>query len=178
MPLKLDEQIMAEMRKIYSEKVIDHAMNPRNVGRIMNADGFARITGTCGDTMEISLKVRDGKIVDAKFWTDGCSAIIACGSMATELVKGKSVDEALRIDSEHILSALGGLPKESIHCAVLASDTLRAAIENYVASKIPMHERLARELGKLRREDEEYYKKMEERLKITEKETSPGRENA
>lgn len=85
--------------------------------------------------MEISLRVREGSVVDAKFWTDGCGTSIACGSIATELVKGKSLAEALRIDSKYILSTLGGLPESDVHCSVLASDTLRTAIRNYLASK-------------------------------------------
>lgn len=131
---ELEQQVMAEMRKIYSEKAIDHAMNPRNVGRVNGADGFARVTGSCGDSMEISLRVREGSVVDAKFWTDGCGTSIACGSIATELVKGKSLDEALRIDSEYILSALGGLPESDVHCSILASDTLRVAIRDMNSS--------------------------------------------
>lgn len=131
---ELEQRIMAEMRKVYSQKAIDHAMNPRNVGRIKDADGYARVTGPCGDTMEISLRMKRGKVVDAKFWTDGCGTSIACGSVATELIKSKSVAEALRVDSEFILNTLEGLPESDVHCAVLASDTLRAAIRNYLAS--------------------------------------------
>lgn len=131
----LEKLIMAEMRKIYSEKAIDHALNPRNAGRIEEADGFAKITGPCGDTIEISLRVTEEKVVDAKFWTNGCGTSIACGSMATELVKGKKVVEALRIDSEYILNALGGLPESDIHCAILASNSLREAIKDHLVSK-------------------------------------------
>jgi nitrogen fixation NifU-like protein len=131
---ELEKRIMAEMRKVYSQKTINYAMNPRNVGRIKNADGYAKVTGPCGDTIEMSLKIKIGKIVDAKFWTDGCGTSIACSSMATELLKDKSVAEALKIDSEFILNALNGLPESDVHCAVLASDTLRAAIRNYLTS--------------------------------------------
>lgn len=133
---KLEQQVMAEMRRIYSKKTIDHAMNPRNVGHINDADGIAKVTGPCGDTMEISLRVRKERVVNAKFWTDGCGTSIACGSMATDLVKGKSVAEALTVNSKHILKALDGLPDSDIHCSVLASDTLKAAIRDYLASKI------------------------------------------
>jgi nitrogen fixation NifU-like protein len=138
---EIEQQVMTEMRKIYSEKAIDYAMNPRNVGHIKNADGYARITGSCGDTMELSIKVEMEKIVDAKFWTDGCGTSIACGSVVTELIKGKSVAEALRIDSEAILKVLGGLPEPDMHCSVLASDTLRAAIKDYISS-IPARGRI------------------------------------
>ncbi len=130
---EIEQQVMTEMRRIYSKKVIDNAMNPRNVGHIKNADGCARVTGSCGDTIEISIKVKKGKLSDAKFWTDGCGTSIACGSVATELIKDENITDALRIDSESILNALGGLPESDMHCAVLASDTLRAAIKDYFA---------------------------------------------
>jgi nitrogen fixation NifU-like protein len=115
LPSKFDEiekMIMTEMRKVYSEKAIEYAMNPRNVGRMEKADGFARITGPCRDTMEIYLK--------------------ACGSIATELIKGKSISEALKINSKSLLDVLGGLPDSDIHCSVLVSSTLKAAIQDYV----------------------------------------------
>ena len=133
-PDELEKRVMDEMRKFYSQMAIDHAMNPRNVGRMKNADGYARVTGSCGDTMEISLRVKEEKVADAKFWTDGCGTSIACGSMATELIKGKSVAEARRVDSKSILSALGKLPESDVHCAILASNTLKAAISNYLSS--------------------------------------------
>lgn len=128
---ELEEFVMAEIRRIYSEKALDHALTPRNVGRIEEAEAFARVTGPCGDTMEISLRIRAGKVVDAAFWTDGCGSSVACGSVTTELVKGKSVAEASRIDANRILDALDGLPESDVHCAVLASDTLKAANRNY-----------------------------------------------
>lgn len=122
---------MAETHKVYSKKTLDHAMRPRNVGRIENADGFGRITGPCGDTMEIYLKVGGGRVVDAKFWTDGCGTTIACGSVLTGLVNGKTVADVGEIDSKHLVDALGGLPESDVHCAVLAANTLRAAIRDY-----------------------------------------------
>lgn len=130
---ELEEYVMADMRSIYTETVIDHAMNPRNVGSIRDADGFASITGPCGDTMEIWLRVRDGAIDDAAFWTDGCGTSIAAGSMVTELAKGKSVAEALKIGQQDVLDALGGFPEESVHCALLAANTLREAAREYLA---------------------------------------------
>ena len=132
---ELQELILGDARKVYSETVIDHSMNPRNVGNLEDADGFARITGPCGDTIEIWLKVENDKIRDATFWTDGCVTTIAAGSMVTELAKGKSVLETQRITQQDVLNALGGLPEESAHCALLAANTLREAISDYLAIK-------------------------------------------
>lgn len=119
----------------YSDAVIDHAQNPRNLGSIENADGVARIKGACGDTMEIRLKVTDGTITEIAFWTDGCGSSIAAGSIVTELAKGKAVSEALKITALDVLNALGGLPDESAHCASLAASTLNAAVKSYIASR-------------------------------------------
>jgi len=132
---KFEELIKAEMRKVYSETAIDHAMNPRNLGDMEDADGFAKVTGPCGDTMEIWLRVKNGTIAEANFLTDGCGTSIASGSMVTEMVKGKAVPQAQRISQHDVLSALGGLPEESKHCALLAANTLRAAIRDYLAMK-------------------------------------------
>ena len=129
----LERQITADMWSAYTETVIDHAMNPRNVGSIANADGFASVTGPCGDTMEIWLKVRNGTLAQASFWTDGCGTSIAAGSMVTELAKGKAVAEILKISQQDVLDALGGLPEESAHCALLAANTLREAMKDYLA---------------------------------------------
>ena len=130
---QFEELIKAEMRKVYSETAIDHAMNPRNVGDMEDADGFARVTGSCGDTMEIWLKVKNGTIANATFMTDGCGTSIASGSMVTEMAKGKSVGEVRKISQQDVLNALGGLPEESKHCALLATNTLRGAIKDYLA---------------------------------------------
>ena len=129
----LQKLIMADARKIYSDTVIDHAMNPRNVGDIKDSDGFARVTGPCGDTMEIWLKVKNGSICESTFYTDGCGTSIASGSMVTEMAKGKSIPEAMKITQNDVLRALGGLPEESEHCALLAENTLRAAISDCMA---------------------------------------------
>ena len=123
------------LRESYSEIVIDHASNPRNVGMKEDADGFARITGPCGDTMEIWLKVRNDIIAEATFMTDGCGTTIVAGSMVTELARGKSAGQALAIGQQDVLNALSGLPEESQHCALLAANTLREAIKDYVALK-------------------------------------------
>ena len=132
---QFEELIKAEMRKVYSETAIDHAMNPRNVGDMDNADGFAKVTGSCGDTMEIRLKVKNDAIADATFMADGCGTSIASGSMVTEIAKGKNVSEARKISQQDVLSALGGLPEESEHCALLAANTLKEAIRDYLAMK-------------------------------------------
>ena len=132
---ELQNEVMAQMKQVYTETAIDHAMNPRNAGSIAGADGFGSITGPCGDTMEIWLKVKDGKVADAAFWTDGCGTSIACGSMVTEMIRGKDIGQALHINQGEVLRALGGLPEDSLHCALLAADTLQAAIQDYLALK-------------------------------------------
>lgn len=132
---ELEQSVMEDMRKVYSEKTIDHFLNPRNLGEIPAPDGSARITGPCGDTMEMYLKLKDGRVVHASFWTDGCGPSIASGSMVTELAKGKSVFQAQKITQQDVLDGLGGLPEESLHCALLAANTLKEAIKDYLASK-------------------------------------------
>jgi len=116
----------------YSEKVMQHFMNPHNVGEIPDADGVGNVGNPiCGDIMRLYIKVEDGVIVDARFKTFGCGAAIATSSMVTDLVKGKSVDEALQISNKAVAEALGGLPKIKMHCSVLAEEALRAAVEDY-----------------------------------------------
>lgn len=132
---KMVEELQKQMWAGYSETVIDHAQNPRNVGSINDADGFASITRPCGDTMEIWLKVQNDTIKQATFWTDGCGTSIAAGSMVTELAKGKTIANALRISQQDVLDALGGLPEESIHCALLAANTVKEATKDYLAMK-------------------------------------------
>ena len=129
------EEIQRELWADYTETVIDHAQNPRNVGRIPNADGSAIVTGPCGDTMDIWLKVKDNTIKEITFWTDGCGTSIAAGSMVTEMAKGKSVIQASKIRQQDVLDALGGLPEDSVHCALLAANTLNEAIKDYLAYK-------------------------------------------
>lgn len=133
--LKLQQLIEEDMRRTYSETVIDHAMNPRNVGRLDDADGWARYKGPCGDTMEMWIKVTGETIEKARFWTDGCGTSIASGSMATELAVGKSLNEAMEIGQKEVLEALDGLPEESEHCALLAATTLKLAISDYLSRK-------------------------------------------
>lgn len=118
--------------KMYSEKVMDHFMNPRNLGELENADGVGEVGNpTCGDLMKIFIKVENDKIIDIKFQTFGCGAAIATSSMVTELAKGKSLDEALEITRDDVATNLEGLPPLKMHCSNLASDALRAAIEDY-----------------------------------------------
>lgn len=116
----------------YSEKVMDHFLHPRNVGELADANGIGNVGNpVCGDILRLYIKVKDGVITDASFKTFGCGAAIATSSMVTELVKGKSIDEALRISNKAVAEALGGLPKIKMHCSVLAEEALKAAIEDY-----------------------------------------------
>lgn len=116
----------------YSQKVIDHFINPRNVGEIEDADGIGVARNpACGDLMKLFIKIKDGRIEDAKFKTYGCSAAIAASSMLTELIKGKSLPELKKITKEVVTEALDGLPKGKLHCSALAEDTLKAALKDF-----------------------------------------------
>jgi nitrogen fixation NifU-like protein len=118
---------------VYSEKVMDHFMNPRNMGEIDNPDGVGMVGNpVCGDMMKIMIKVENDRIVDVKFKTFGCGAAIATSSMATELVKGKTIEEALAVTNKAVAEALDGLPPVKMHCSVLAEDGIRAAINDYL----------------------------------------------
>jgi nitrogen fixation NifU-like protein len=124
---------MPDVWSLYSEKVMEHFKNPRNVGEIENPDGVGHVGNpVCGDIMELYIKVKDGIIVGAKFKTFGCGAAIATSSMVTEMVKGKSIEEALKISNKAVAEALDGLPPVKMHCSVLAEDALKAAIEDYL----------------------------------------------
>ncbi|MCX7922900.1 MAG: Fe-S cluster assembly scaffold protein NifU [Clostridia bacterium] len=117
---------------MYSDKVMDHFMNPRNVGEIENADGVGQVgNAKCGDIMKMYLKIENDVIVDAKFKTFGCGAAVATSSMATELVVGKTVEEALNITNKAVADALDGLPPAKMHCSNLAEEAITAAIEDY-----------------------------------------------
>jgi nitrogen fixation NifU-like protein len=117
---------------MYSKKVMDHFTNPRNVGEISDADGIGEMGNpVCGDAMKIFIKIKDDKIVDAKFQTFGCGASIAVSSMVTEMVKGKTIEEALKISKETVANALDGLPPQKMHCSNLGADALHKAIEDY-----------------------------------------------
>jgi nitrogen fixation NifU-like protein len=130
---ELEKEILETMRKIYSETVIDHAMNPRNSDLISNPDGFGSATSACGETMEIRLKTKDGRITDTAFWTNGCSTTVACGSIASELIKSENASQALAISQNDILDALGGLPEGNHHCALLAANAVKAAVLDYMS---------------------------------------------
>jgi nitrogen fixation NifU-like protein len=132
---ELEESIIDDMKRVYSAKTIDHFFDPRNLGKIPTPDGIGRVTDLCGSTMEIHLKVKDAKVRNVSFWTDGCGCSIASGSMVTELAKGKAVLEAQKITQKDVLDALGGLPEDDIHCALLAANTLKEAIKDYLAFK-------------------------------------------
>ncbi len=120
----------------YSDTVMDHFMNPRNMGEIEGADGVGEVGNPAhGDVTKLYLKIEGNRIVDAKFKTFGCSAAIASSSMTTELIKGKTINEALNISNESVTEALGGLPPAKLHCSVLAEEALRVAIEDYRKKK-------------------------------------------
>ena len=121
----------------YTSKVMDHFLNPRNVGEIENPDAVAEVGNiTCGDALKLYLKLDDsGRISDVKFKTFGCGAAIATSSMATELIKGKSIEEALQLSNSAVVEALEGLPPQKIHCSVLAEEAVRAAIADYYRKK-------------------------------------------
>jgi nitrogen fixation NifU-like protein len=127
---------MTDTRSHYSTKVMDHVRNPRNVGDMENPDGIGYVgNAVCGDIMELYIKVKDDVITDARFKTFGCGAAIATSSMVTEMVKGKTIDEALKITNETVAEALGGLPKVKMHCSVLAEEALKSAVDDYLKKK-------------------------------------------
>ena len=117
---------------MYNDKVMDHFTNPRNVGEIEGADGAGQVGNpVCGDVMRITIRVEDGRIADIKFRTFGCGAAIATSSMVTELVKGMTLEEAMKVSNKSVAEALGGLPTQKMHCSNLAADALHKAIEDY-----------------------------------------------
>ena len=127
----IQSRINQDEERDYSKTVINEYRNPNNFGVIENPDAFGEIKGPCSDTMKISLRIEDEKIINACFWTDGCGASIACGNMLTKMITGKTVEAALDITSEQLTDTLGGLPKEHLHCTVLAVNTLQESIKNY-----------------------------------------------
>lgn len=117
---------------LYSDIVMDHFMHPRNVGEIKNPDGVGQVgNAKCGDIMKMYLKIRDNVIQDVKFETFGCGSAIASSSMATEMIKGKTIDEALAVTNRQVVDALGGLPAHKLHCSVLAEESIKSAIKDY-----------------------------------------------
>jgi nitrogen fixation protein NifU and related proteins len=129
MELDLKERLSA----IYSETAIDHIVHPRNNDSLPNPDGFGVCRSDCGESMKIWLRIRNDIVNDAGFWTDGCAATIACGSMATDLVKGKTVPEALAVSARNVADALVDLPEGNFHCSELAAKAVRLALKDYLA---------------------------------------------
>lgn len=118
--------------ELYNEKVIEHYSNPRNVGEIENASGIGEVgNAVCGDIMKMYLKIENGIIIDLKFKTFGCGAAIATSSIATEMLKGKTIEEALNFNNKDVINELGGLPKVKLHCSVLAEEAIREALADY-----------------------------------------------
>lgn len=121
---------------MYNDKVLDHFFHPRNVGEIENPDGVGQVGNpVCGDVMRITLRIKDGKIEDIKFKTFGCGAAIATSSIVTEMVKGLTLEEAMKVSNKAVAEALGGLPPQKLHCSNLAADALHAAIKDYYEKK-------------------------------------------
>jgi len=129
---ELQNQINEETKQIYGQTVFERWVHPLYVGAMDNPDGYGRVTGTCGDSMEIFLKFEKDRVKTATFQTDGCGPSQVCGSFAVEMALGKTPDELVEITGETILDLFGGLPKESEHCAFLAAETLREAVDNYM----------------------------------------------
>ena len=121
---------------MYNEKVMEAFSNPKNVGEIENPDGLGKVgNAACGDIMQITLKIEDERIVDAKFKTFGCAAAIATSSTATEMIKGMTIEEALKVTNKKVIETLGGLPAQKIHCSVLAEEAIKKAIDDYRAKQ-------------------------------------------
>ena len=131
----LQRKIEYDEEETYSEIVIHEYRNPSNFGVLENPDAIGEIKGPCGDTMRITLKIKNNRILKVRFWTDGCGATIACGSMLTKMIKGKSLKESDKINSLQLLEALKGLPIEHHHCTLLAVNTLHIVIKNYKKQK-------------------------------------------
>ena len=127
----LHDEINKREKRIYSERLLEECENPKNQGKIDNCDAHCAMTGSCGDTIELYLKIKNNKITDIKFLTDGCKATIACCSVLTEMVKGMEIEDAKEVSSNDLISILNGLPEDHEHCAVLSVGTLRTAIRDY-----------------------------------------------
>lgn len=131
---ELQKQILEQIKKQYSEVAIDHWQNPRNFKRIENPDVYAKVTGPCGDSMEMFLQMKDDTVSECGFQTDGCGTTIICGSVVTEIAKKKSITQALfLVSADRILEILGGLPDPDVHCAELAAVTMRKALTDYLS---------------------------------------------
>ncbi len=132
---EFQRQMIEKIKEHYSDTFIDHSMNPRNMGSIPDADGFASITDTCGDAITIWLKVKNEKLKDVSFMTNGCGAAIACCSVATEIVKGRNVSQAMSIHENDIFKILGDLPEDNRHLPLLVTNTIKKALQDYLALK-------------------------------------------
>ena len=128
---KYKQKVIGQLREAYTDRAIEKFLNPKESRKMEAPDGFARITGPCGDTMEFYLKIEDGKLADVSFQTDGCNPSLAAGGITAELAKGLSLDDAAEFSQQFILDSLGGLPEENEHCALLSVNTLKEAIKNY-----------------------------------------------
>jgi nitrogen fixation NifU-like protein len=135
---KWKEKVIEQLRSAYSDKTIEMFLRTKDNRKIVSPDGFARLTGSCGDTMEIFLKVEDGIIVDASFQTDGCNPSRAAGGMVAEMTKGKRVDDVKQLTAQTVLDALGGLPEDHEHCASLAADALKEALKDFARREKPV----------------------------------------
>ena len=129
------EEIRKRLREIYSETTVDHVLNPRNTSQFRNADGYAACSSGCGENMKIWLQIRNSSIWNAGFWTDGCAATIACGSMATELAQDKTIAQAMKVTGSDIAEALEDLPEGNLHCAELAAQTLQTALRDCLVTQ-------------------------------------------
>ena len=129
----LQQMVADDALQVYTEIVVDHAMSPRNAGVMEDADGYGSSFGNCGDSIEMWLKIKDRRIAQIQFWTDGCGATTAAASITTEMARKRTLAEAGRITAEDVLSALGGLPLDHEHCATLTVNALNDAIKNYLA---------------------------------------------
>lgn len=133
---QLQEDIFDEAREALGEKGFDRWRNPRFNGRMEDPDGWARITGECGDSMEIYLKFKDNRVAQASYFTDGCASSMVSGSFAAELTLDKSPEDLTDITADHVLKAIGKLPKDDLHCTTLAARTIQAALDNYMGNQV------------------------------------------
>ena len=129
---ELQEQIFSEVKEIYGVRALERWKNPKYMGMMENPDGYARLTGKCGDTMEGFLKFSNDRVEEALYQTDGCGSSNICGSFAAELAHGKNPDELIEVTGESVISKIGGLPEQERHCAFLAAETLQEALNNYM----------------------------------------------
>jgi nitrogen fixation NifU-like protein len=132
---EVQKQLFGNLREFYSQTTTDHILHPRNAGSLNDPDGYASLHSSCNESMEIWLKVRDNRINEVGYWTDGCAATIACGSMVSELAKGKTINLLLNISPRDLADALDNLPEGNFHCAELAVNTLKAAVRDFLAIK-------------------------------------------